>query len=65
MPIAMLLPLVDGAFAFLTRIIPQIREWKLKGEISAADQQRIHEQYQALRKQADGQFTGPEWEVTA
>jgi outer membrane protein TolC len=64
MGIAEIIALATGALTFGKSLIPQIRDMFASGEVSAADQAKVRAAYDSLRKQAGGEFTGPEWELS-
>ena len=61
------LQLVNALIQGLELLMPQIRNWTAKGEISVADQAALLARIDSLRAAASGQatptgeFTGPEW----
>lgn len=58
------LALASAAMQLVRESIPVIRDAFESGEISEEDQARVRAEYESLRSQAAGQFTGPEWELS-
>jgi hypothetical protein len=54
---------VSAALSLVESLIPKIAEWTKQGDISPEQQAELLAKYNSLRSRADGQFTGPEWEV--
>ncbi len=53
----------NAAMSLMEALVPQIRNLVSRGEITVEQQQELLKKYNSLKTQADGQFTGPEWEV--
>jgi outer membrane protein TolC len=58
------LALASAAMKLVKEAIPAIRDAFANGEISEADQAKVRAEYDSLRAQAGGEFTGPEWELS-
>lgn len=56
-----LIAAISAGIALLKELIPQLQDLVSRGDISAEDQQKLMDEYESLKKRADGQFTGPEW----
>lgn len=56
--IALLTALLAGA----KELIPQIKDWVESGDVTPEEQQKLMAEYESLKKKADGQFSGPEWD---
>lgn len=59
-----ILALASAAAQLVRESLPVIRDAIKGGEISEADQARVLAEYNSLRTQAGGEFTGPEWELS-
>jgi hypothetical protein len=53
--------LLTAGASIVEKMIPIIRDLKLKGQITAKEQARILAKIESLRTRAAGQFSGPEW----
>ena len=51
------------ALALAEKLIPVVDAAFKRGEVTAEEQQRARDAYQALRAKGDTLFQGPEWEV--
>lgn len=58
------LALASAAAKLIREALPVIRDAFTSGEISEEDQARVRAEYESLRSQAGGEFTGPEWELS-
>lgn len=56
--------LANAALSLLEQLIPVIAEKVKRGDVPADKQQELLTRYQSLKARADGQFSGPEWEIT-
>lgn len=63
--IQQVLTLIDVGLALVEKLLPTLSSLKLSGEITAEQQQAVLDKFNSLRAKADGQFGGPEWEVTS
>lgn len=59
-----ILALASAAMKLVKEALPAIRDAFAAGEVSEADQARVRAEYESLRTQAGGEFTGPEWELS-
>jgi hypothetical protein len=55
--------LANAALSLLEALLPQIQQLVKSGDVSPAEQQAVHDRYQALRTAGDAAFQGPEWEI--
>lgn len=62
-PIA-LLALINASLSLVEKSLPIVQQLKNNGEITPAQQAELLAQYESLKTQADGQFQGPEWQIT-
>jgi hypothetical protein len=56
--------LINSALGLVEALLPKIQEMARKGEISAEQQRELRARYDSLKAKADGQFTGPEWQIS-
>lgn len=59
-----ILALASAAMQLVKESLPVIRDAIKGGEVSEADQERVLNEYNSLRTQAGGEFSGPEWELS-
>lgn len=52
------------AIAVLRQAIPAIQDMVKKGQISPEQQAQVLADYKSLINESNGQFSGPEWEVS-
>ena len=60
---ATVISLATVAIDLVEKLLPAIEQLRLRGEITAEQQQQVLSRYQSLRTRADGQFSGPEWQI--
>jgi len=53
----------NAALALAESLLPIIDNLAARGEISVEKQAEARQRYLSLRAKADGQFTGPQWQV--
>lgn len=58
-----ILNLANAAMSLIENLLPQIQQFVQKGEVTAEQQAEIKARYESLKARADGQFSGPEWQV--
>ena len=58
-----ILAAVNAALDITTRLLPLIDQLAAKGEVTPEQQAELLARYNSLKTQADGQFTGPAWQV--
>ena len=61
-PIA-ILAATNAALSLAEQLLPLIDQLSAKGEVSAEQQAELLAKYNSLKTQADGQFSGPAWQV--
>ena len=54
---------VNAGLALVDALLPELQKLQLKGEISVEQQQAVLDRYSRLKARADGQFSGPEWDL--
>jgi hypothetical protein len=59
---ATILSLATVAIDLVEKLLPAIDQLRLKGNITAEQQQQVRARYESLKARADGQFSGPEWQ---
>lgn len=59
-----ILMMASAGLKFAKEAIPAIREALSSGEISADQQAKVRADYESLRSQLGGEWTGPEWELS-
>lgn len=57
-----ILAISNAMLAFLKIAIPQVKEWTNSGEIDATAQAKELAEFNSLKNDLQGHFTGPEWE---
>lgn len=62
-PITML-AFASAGFKLAKEAVTTIREQFAKGEISEEQQEAVRAEYDSLRGQLGGEFTGPQWELS-
>lgn len=55
---------INAALTLVEELLPKITELASKGEITAGQQAEVLAKYNSLKARADGQFSGPEWQVS-
>ena len=58
-----LLAAVNAALDLVRVALPVIEQLRLAGVISVEQQREVRKNYQSLVTRADGQFSGPEWQI--
>jgi hypothetical protein len=58
-----ILAAVNAALDITTQLLPLINQLAAKGEVTPEQQAELLARYNSLKTQADGQFTGPAWQV--
>ncbi len=53
----------NAALALFETLAPKVKELMAKGEVPVEQQAQLMERIKRLRGHAEGQFSGPEWEV--
>ena len=56
--------LLNGALSLSHQLIPIVAQFRAEGKMSPEEQARLMAAYNSLRTQADGQFTGPAWQLS-
>ncbi len=59
-----ILAALNGAIEITTTLIPVVDQLKRDGLVTEEQQAAILAKYNSLKKQADGQFSGPQWELS-
>lgn len=59
-----ILAAANAGIALVEQLIPIIAQLKGSGLITVEQQQILLAKYNSLKDKADGQFSGPEWDVT-
>lgn len=54
---------VNAGLALVDALLPELQKLQLKGEITVEQQEQVLARYHSLRARADGQFSGPEWQI--
>lgn len=62
-PITML-AFASAGFKLAKEAVTTIREQFAKGEISEEDQAKVRAEYDSLRNELGGEFSGPQWELS-
>lgn len=62
-PIA-IITTASAALSLVEQLLPLIDGLQKNGQISVADQAALLAKYESLKAKADGQFSGPAWQVT-
>ena len=55
--------IANAALALLEKLLPLIQAQVRAGQVTAAEQQDLHDRYQSLRNAGDAAFAGPEWKL--
>lgn len=58
-----ILSLLSGSLSLAEQLIPLVNDAVQKGQISVEDQAAVLAKYNSLKAKADGQFSGPAWQV--
>lgn len=53
---------LNGALALANTLIPVVAQYRKDGLISAEDQAKLLANYESLKTQASGEFSGPQWQ---
>ena len=61
-PVA-ILAATNAALSLAEQLLPLIAALAAKGEVTPAQQAELLTKYNSLKTQADGQFTGPAWQL--
>jgi len=61
---ATIIALLNGALSLSNQLIPVVAQYRAEGKMSPEDQAKLMATYNSLRTQADGQFTGPAWQLS-
>jgi len=56
--------LASAAMALVKQAMPTIRDAINGGQLSAEDEAKVRAEYESLRKQLGGEFTGSHWELS-
>ncbi len=56
--------LVNASLTLLQELIPTLAQAKADGKITPEQQAEVLASYNSLKAKADGQFSGPEWELS-
>ena len=64
METAAIIAALNGALSLSTTLLPLIQQLQQQGQITAQQQAALLAQYNSLKTQADGQFSGPEWKLS-
>ena len=54
---------INAALTLIEELLPKLNHLKAAGEITAAQQAELLAKYESLKTRADGQFSGPEWQI--
>lgn len=54
----------NGGIQLVEALLPLIQQLAQKGDISVDQQAQLLARYNSLKAKADGQFSGPEWQIT-
>jgi|GEM_PF-2748735 len=55
---------LNASITLTQTLLPVIAQMKNDGQITAEQQAELLAKYNSLRAQADGQFSGPQWQVS-
>lgn len=61
-PVA-ILAATNAALSLAEKLLPLIDQLAAKGEVTPEQQAELLARYNSLKTQADGQFTGPAWQL--
>lgn len=59
-----IMALASATITLVKEIMPQVRDAINGGELSAEDEAKARAEYESLRKQLGGEFTGSHWELS-
>lgn len=59
-----LISLASLSMKVIKEALPAIREAFSNGTIPASQQEHVRAEYESLRSQLGGEFTGPHWELS-
>jgi hypothetical protein len=59
-----ILALVNGSISLIETALPAIQQAVQKGDITPTQQSELLARYNSLKAKADGQFQGPEWQIS-
>lgn len=58
------LAFASAAMALIKQLLPTIRDAINGGELSAADEAKARAEYESLREQLGGEFSGSHWQLS-
>lgn len=59
-----ILAAISASIDLAEKLLPLVDNLKASGQITTEQQQAILDKYHSLRDKADGQFSGPQWQVS-
>lgn len=54
---------VNAGLALIESLLPVLRNLRLSGAVSIAEQREVLDKYEALKAKADEVFAAPEWKI--
>lgn len=60
-----ILAVINGSLALTESLLPVLDQLVKSGQITAEQQAVILAKYNSLKARADGQFSGPQWAISA